>query len=243
MDFSRPKFLVPIFFLFLTFSGCGGHHAFNGKSNRQLAVSKKKQHRHYSGKLDKGFFIWPVDGPINSLYGFRNGRPHDGIDIGGDSGVPVLAASAGEVVYCDSLGGYGNLIVIKHANGLFTAYGHNKKNLVKTGDRVKQGRLIARLGRTGNATGNHLHFEIRDQTGTYDPVDLLPKTRVARVKPVEEPQFLVAEGGPGRVEALPLEKSVPAVTAPEPVQEKPSEPSPQEAEVPEEQMMDLLSEI
>ncbi|MFO1463685.1 MAG: M23 family metallopeptidase [bacterium] len=181
MASSRRKLLTLTLLCLVALPRCGDFRAiFNGKPGKPVAQAKKKKNKHPSGYAKgkaNGYFIWPVEGPVNSPYGERNGRPHDGIDIGGDEGDPVVAAAGGEVVYEGKLGGYGNLIVVKHDNGYFTAYGHNEKNLVDNGDRVKQGQRIAKLGSTGNASGDHLHFEIRDENGTYDPIDFLPERR------------------------------------------------------------------
>ena len=180
---SSPHKLLFIFFIsLLLLPGCGDFRAiFNGKPDQQIAQRKKskkpRKAPEYVLKQGQGKFLWPVEGPVNSPYGQRNGKMHDGIDLGGDEGDPIYAAAAGEVVYSEKLGGYGNLIVIKHEDGFFTAYAHNEKNLVDKGDSVKQGQSIAKLGRTGNASGDHLHFEIRDESGTYDPEDFLPERR------------------------------------------------------------------
>ena len=179
---SNPRKLIAVLLLCLVaLPQCSDFRAvFNGKPGKQADKGSKKRKKHPSGYARgkaAGKFIWPFEGPVNSPYGQRNGRPHDGIDIGGDEGDPIVAAAAGEVVYEGTLGGYGNLIVIKHDGGYFTAYGHNDKNLVDKGDRVKQGERIAKMGSTGNASGDHLHFEIRDEDGTYDPEDFLPESR------------------------------------------------------------------
>ncbi|MDQ6951226.1 MAG: M23 family metallopeptidase [Mariprofundales bacterium] len=101
---------------------------------------------------------------------------HDGIDIGVKIGTPVTAAAAGTVVYSDHrLTGYGNLIIIRHSRDLFTAYAHNQRNLVRRGDRVRSGQIIAKVGSTGHSTGPHLHFEVRRGTTPVDPLLYLPK--------------------------------------------------------------------
>src|SRR4030095_13288638 len=127
-----------------------------GQNGREVAT---KKNRRGHGQVVHGLFLWPVDGEVSSGFGMRDGRPHDGIDIRAENGTPIYASAAGEVVHSDSLSGYGNLILIRHRDNYFTAYAHNDKNLVKEGQRVEQGDLIARVGDTGNATGNHLHFE------------------------------------------------------------------------------------
>src|SRR5262249_43201125 len=178
MALSRRNTVALLLFCGLALPQCSDFRAvFNGNPKTPVAQAKKKKTPHHSGYAKgkgDGQFIWPLEGPINSPYGERHGRMHDGIDIGGDEGEPVVASAEGDVVYDGKLGGYGNLIVVKHTNGYFTAYAHNEKNLVDNGAHVKQGQVIAKVGRTGNASGDHLHFEIRDESGTYDPLDFLP---------------------------------------------------------------------
>lgn len=120
--------------------------------------------------------LWPVRGKVTSGFGRRGNSQHDGIDIAAPEGTPVRAAAAGTVVYADRrLSGYGNLIIIRHAGDLFTAYAHNQRNLVRKGDRVRAGEIIARVGRTGRATGPHLHFEVRRGPVPVDPLAYLPR--------------------------------------------------------------------
>jgi murein DD-endopeptidase MepM/ murein hydrolase activator NlpD len=126
-------------------------------------------------ELGKGTYIWPVKGSLVSRYGMRNGRRHTGIDIGAPSGAPIRASRAGEVAYAGSgYRGYGKLVILDHGDGERTYYAHNRRILVSQGERVKQGELIARVGETGNATGPHLHFEIRRGSRILDPLDHLP---------------------------------------------------------------------
>lgn len=119
-------------------------------------------------------FEWPVLGTLTSSYGLRHGRPHDGIDIGARRGTLIQAAEAGKVVFAGSLGAYGRLVVVKHLGSWATVYGHNDANLVEEGDFVEKGDPIARVGRTGNATAPHLHFEIRRSNRARDPQACLP---------------------------------------------------------------------
>lgn len=110
-------------------------------------------------------FIWPVRGRITSPYGVRviNGRKdfHAGIDIGGPTGTNIVAAESGRVSYAGYMRGFGNVIILSHDGGYSTVYAHNSVNKVKKGQYVKKGSIIGKVGRTGNATGSHLHFEIR----------------------------------------------------------------------------------
>jgi hypothetical protein len=106
-------------------------------------------------------FKLPVKGPIISKYGPRRGRMHTGTDIRLNSGDTVRSAFDGRVRLAKRFSGYGNLVLIRHSNGLETIYGHLKAISVKVNDTIKAGDLIGLGGRTGRATCNHLHFETR----------------------------------------------------------------------------------
>ena len=122
-------------------------------------------------------FIWPARGRITSPYGMRviSGRKdfHAGIDIGGPTGTTIVAAESGRVSYAGYMRGYGNVIILSHDGGYSTVYGHNSVNLVKKGQYVNRGSVIAKMGRTGNATGSHLHFEIRLSGKPVNPLSYL----------------------------------------------------------------------
>lgn len=121
-------------------------------------------------------YLWPAQGTISSNYGQRHGRLHEGIDIAGPVGTPILAAAAGTVTRAEwTSGGYGNLVEIQHADGSLTRYGHNSKILVSAGQVVVQGQEIAEMGSTGRSSGPHCHFEIRlPQEGAVNPIAYLP---------------------------------------------------------------------
>lgn len=121
-------------------------------------------------------FSWPIDdGIVRSPFGVRHGRLHAGLDISAPQGSPVYAARDGSVVYSGhKFRGYGNVVMIDHGDGFVTLYAHNEKNLVQEGDRVARGQVIARVGATGNATGCHCHFEIRQGQIALDPDQYLP---------------------------------------------------------------------
>lgn len=145
-----------------------------GKPEKSNATASRDYHAPAVNGSSKTVLRWPVDGTVTSGFGHRGSRMHDGIDIGAAEGTPVRAAASGEVVYSDQrLTGYGKLIIIRHDNDLFTAYGHNQRNLVNKGDRVKAGDIIARVGHTGRASGPHLHFEVRRGTTPVDPLAYL----------------------------------------------------------------------
>lgn len=122
---------------------------------------------------------WPLQGAIQSRFGPRGRRRHDGIDIDGQQGDPIHAAADGEVVVARSWGAYGKTIVLDHGGGLRTLYAHASRLLVDTGERVRAGQTIAKVGRTGNATGTHLHFELQQDGKTINPMHHLPP-RTAR---------------------------------------------------------------
>jgi murein DD-endopeptidase MepM/ murein hydrolase activator NlpD len=122
-------------------------------------------------------FRWPVRGRIISGFGAHNGVQNDGIDLSVPEGTSVKAADDGVVAYAgNELKGYGNLVLVRHQNGYVTAYAHASELMVKRGDEVKRGQIIARSGQTGNVTAPQLHFEIRKGKVPVDPVQFLPST-------------------------------------------------------------------
>ncbi|MEX3775825.1 peptidoglycan DD-metalloendopeptidase family protein [Pseudomonas sp. MYb118] len=117
---------------------------------------------------------WPSNGILIGKFS-SNGSLNKGIDIAGDLGQPVLAASDGTVVYAGSgLRGYGELVIIKHSDTYVSAYGHNRRLLVREGQQVKVGQTIAEMGSTGTDRVK-LHFEIRRQGKPVDPLQFLPR--------------------------------------------------------------------
>lgn len=107
-------------------------------------------------------FIEPVQGVITSTFGIRPRDNHKGIDIANATGTPIMAAASGTVTYAQyNSGGYGNLVIITHENGVQTYYGHNSELYVSAGETVSQGQYIAAMGSTGISTGPHLHWEVR----------------------------------------------------------------------------------
>ena len=120
-------------------------------------------------------FLWPVSGTINSPFGPRGSSFHDGVDIAAAEGTTIRAIERGEVIYSDQLKGYGNIIIIRHGEGLISVYAHNEANLARQGQMVARGEIIARVGSTGRVTGPHLHFEIRKNNTAQDPLRYLPQ--------------------------------------------------------------------
>ncbi|MEE8145478.1 MAG: M23 family metallopeptidase [Kiloniellales bacterium] len=122
-----------------------------------------------------GKFLWPVKGKLVLNYGpKKSGLHNDGINIAAARGAPVLAAENGVVAYAgNELRGFGNLLLIKHADGWMTAYAHNETILVGRGEPVRRGQIVARVGDSGNVTVPQLHFEIRKGTRAVNPNGLL----------------------------------------------------------------------
>ncbi len=120
-------------------------------------------------------FAWPIAGKVIANFGPAGGGLHnDGINIAAAAGSEVRAADNGVVAYAgNELRGFGNLLLVKHADGWTTAYAHNEKLLVKRGDTVAQGQVIATVGRTGNVNSPQLHFEVRKGTQAMNPVEFL----------------------------------------------------------------------
>ncbi len=118
---------------------------------------------------------WPIRGKVTSRFGMRDGAHHDGVDIPARPGTPIRAAESGRVVHSgNKLAGYGNMIILKHAGKLSTVYAHNHKNLVRLGEFVEKGQIIAEVGSTGRTSAPHVHFEVRRDGRPRNPLDYLP---------------------------------------------------------------------
>ncbi len=124
------------------------------------------------GGTSSSGFVWPVSGVVTSGFGWRWGRMHEGIDISAPAGTPIRAVAAGTIIFSGWMGGYGQLTVIDHGNGLSTAYAHQSAIYVGGGS-VSQGTVIGAVGCTGSCTGNHLHFEVRVNGSAVDPMGYL----------------------------------------------------------------------
>ncbi len=129
-----------------------------------------------------GKFLWPVRGRIVSSYGAKGGGLHnDGVNIAAARGTPVLAADNGVVAYAgNELRGFGNLLLIKHADGWVTAYAHTEGLMVRRGQTVRRGQPIARVGSSGNVSEPQLHFEVRKGTKAVDPSRVLAPRAAAQ---------------------------------------------------------------
>jgi murein DD-endopeptidase MepM/ murein hydrolase activator NlpD len=162
--------------------------ALEQKSGRAEGVDfSNLQHREgesisssFSLQSDSSLLLMlPVDGKITSGFGLRRDpidgtlRHHRGIDIAIPEGTAIRAAAPGRVVFSGFSTGYGNTVIIEHANGLSTLYAHNLSNLVKAGDVVDNNSIIALAGSTGRSTGSHLHFEVRKNGTPVDPISMM----------------------------------------------------------------------
>jgi len=145
----------------------------------QLGASPSREIEFSQPDTQFSHYIWPTQGTVTSGYGRRWGKMHKGVDIAGPVGTPILAAASGIVTKAGwNNGGYGNLVEIQHADGSRTRYAHNNRNLVRLGQPVEQGQIIAEMGNTGHSTGPHCHFEIHAAgQGAVNPVAYLPTDR------------------------------------------------------------------
>ncbi len=136
-------------------------------------------YRSASIKKTSSDYIWPLPGvyKISSNYGKRHGRHHDGIDIAAPTGTPIVAVNHGEVIFSGNMRGYGQVTILAHGDQIFTVYAHASRLLVKKGQKVKKGQVIAKVGSTGRSTGPHLHFEVRRNNQHLNPLSYIPQFR------------------------------------------------------------------
>ena len=137
--------------------------------DEQIAIQEEIKASTFNGIY---FSVKPVTGTITSRFGANESirdHTHKGMDIAAPGGTPIKASAGGEITYSGWMGGYGNLVIIDHGNGVQTYYGHCSKLYVDVGEQVTAGDTIAAVGTTGNSTGNHLHFEIRKNGTQVNP--------------------------------------------------------------------------
>jgi murein DD-endopeptidase MepM/ murein hydrolase activator NlpD len=144
-----------------------------GPTPEEPAVASPVKASEATGALPT--FRWPVRGKVITAYGAKaNGKANDGINLAVPEGTPVKAADDGVVAYSgNELKGYGNLVLIRHANGYVTAYAHASELLVKRGETIKRGQVIAKSGQSGEVQSPQLHFEIRKGSSPVDPLQFL----------------------------------------------------------------------
>ncbi len=145
----------------------------------EVQEAVKEMQKIKSATLDGVYFaVRPVSGTITSRFGANESirdHTHKGMDIAAPYGTKIVAAAKGKITHSGWMGGYGNLIIITHENGIQTYYGHCSKLYAKVGDEVEAGERIAAVGSTGFSTGNHLHFEIRKNGSQINPQKYLYK--------------------------------------------------------------------
>lgn len=141
---------------------------------RRMTAQRKKTPRTGSGK-----FLMPVSGRLSSNFGPRKHpihgvvKRHNGVDFGAPQGTPIKAAEGGVVLYAGWYGGYGKIVMVDHGDDLVTLYAHTSRYVVKEGQKVQRGQVIAYVGSTGLSTGPHLHFEVRRNGTPVNPITYL----------------------------------------------------------------------
>lgn len=147
------------------------------KPGQQIILPNIKPRRRDDELASRGlgplYFIWPTRGWLTSRFGMRWGRMHEGVDIATTWGHQVVAAAPGRVEFAGWYAGYGRLVILDHGRGIRTRYGHNSRLLVRPGQWVERGDVIALSGSSGSSTGPHLHFEVRQQGRPMNPLSLL----------------------------------------------------------------------
>jgi len=143
-------------------------------AQREAEAQRQTAQRTSPGVTSSGGYAWPLCAPVTSEYGPRWGRMHRGIDLGAPTGTPVGAAKAGTVIFAGWQGGYGRLLLLRHDDGIVTAYAHLSSFAVGEGARVGRGQSVGRIGTSGNSTGPHLHLEFRVGGQAQNPRQFLP---------------------------------------------------------------------
>ena len=152
----------------------------SSKNRKNVSISNKPKSVSVPDVKTSGRFDWPVRGRLSSIFGSKGqGLHNDGINIMAPRGSSVRAADAGVVAYAgNELRGFGNLLLIKHSGGWVTAYAHNEKLLVKRGDIVAKGQVVAKVGASGNVIQPQLHFEVRKGKRAINPLMHLKRITV-----------------------------------------------------------------
>lgn len=121
----------------------------------------------------KGTLAWPLRGVLYARFGRKGKEPHDGIDLAAPKGTPVKTAAPGTVLFAGEQKAYGLIVIVEHTNGLVTLYAHNHELKAKSGQKVREGQVIATVGESGRTSGPHLHFEVRKDGVPVDPLEHL----------------------------------------------------------------------
>lgn len=128
-----------------------------------------------------GSLAWPVRGVLYARFGKKGNEPHDGIDLAAPAGTPVKTAAAGTVLFAGEQKGYGLIAIVDHGDGLVTLYAHNKDLRVQTGQKVREDQVVATVGESGQTSGPHLHFEVREHGRPIDPLTRLRSMSAERL--------------------------------------------------------------
>jgi murein DD-endopeptidase MepM/ murein hydrolase activator NlpD len=134
---------------------------------------EKKQPKVVPVGKGSGQLQWPLRGVLYARFGKKGKELHDGIDLAAPAGLPVKTAAPGTVLFAGEQKGYGLIVIIEHEGGLITLYAHNRDLRVKTGQKVREGQVVATVGDSGRTSGPHLHFEVRKDGMPVDPLEYL----------------------------------------------------------------------
>ena len=179
------------------------HHSISDRLRGDDRLARRARTEVRASQRSAGL-LWPVHGRVTSRFGERRlWARHGGVDIKAPRGAPIRAAAAGTVVFSGRQSSYGRVIKIAHPDGRTTVYAHNHTNLVRTGDRVKAGAVIGTVGRTGRATANHVHFEVRRGARGQDPLPQLAAAPPSRAKATGSGKVARTPAQPGTKVASP----------------------------------------
>jgi murein DD-endopeptidase MepM/ murein hydrolase activator NlpD len=159
--------------LYIPFEDSPEWNAEFAEPEREVATNDKEEapQSNPSATLNRVHFSWPLFGYVSSAFGRRHHKDHEGIDIPARTGTPVHASRSGHVIYAgNKIRGYGNMVIVRHADSFSTVYAHLSRIEVKKGQFVTRGHNLGRVGHTGHAHGSHLHFEIRDNRVAVNPL-------------------------------------------------------------------------
>jgi murein DD-endopeptidase MepM/ murein hydrolase activator NlpD len=151
----------------------------NPAATAEAAPAAAPDAQTFPAPTGSGTLTLPVAGPVTSPFGARTSpitgaqEFHEGIDIGAAQGTPIRAAASGTVTFAGQMSGYGNIVIVQHAGGMQTRYAHQSAMSVTAGQTVAAGEVIGAVGATGEATGPHLHFEVRLNGVAVDPAPYL----------------------------------------------------------------------
>lgn len=143
-------------------------------TNATVAPEKeKRQSRVAPVGRGNGSLDWPLRGVLYARFGKKGKELHDGIDLAAPAGLPVKTAAPGTVIFAGDQKGYGLIVIVEHDSGLITLYAHNRDLRVKTGQKIRDGQVVATVGDSGRTSGPHLHFEVRKDGHPVDPLEFL----------------------------------------------------------------------